>query len=907
MATILYNIFISPLELVLEILFELIFRIFRCQPKYIGFAIIGVSIAVSMLSLPLYRRADILQKKAREKQKQMEKWISHIRRAFKGNERFMILQYYYKLNKYSPFSALECAIPLLLQIPFFTAAYHFLSHLELLKSASFWIFKDLGAPDSLFSIGGFSINILPVLMTAFNCISALLYLKGFAFKDKLQTYGMAAIFLVLLYKSPAGLVLYWTCNNIFSLVKNIFYKLKHPKETAYILCAAIGTILTLSAVASGILDSRKKYFAVLIFQYISLLPLFLYLSKDRIAKTRKKVVPYLNISDVASFSFKVFLLSGLFLSLLLGVLIPSSVIASSPAEFINFTEYRNPFLFLIYSTCYAIGFCLVWMGIVRHMLPENAKQVLSLLLWVISGICLLNYLCFGRNLGILSPLLVFETGVHFSKNAMIINFAALLGLSIVLIVLFRFKRTVLLLYIVLILCISSISVYQIYKGQNILKEMAYIKDVPRNTKIEPIIHLSRHGKNVIVFMLDRAISGYVPYLLEEKPILRKQFAGFTYYPNTLSFGFFTNFGAPPIFGGYEYTPMEMNKRSTELLADKHNESLKMLPVLFGQNGYTVTVCDPPYAGYNWIPDLSIFDDCPNTKAYILSGIIKDENLETNMKEKPLYKNERNFFCYSIFKALPLVVSTVFYDHGDYLSKDKNISENLSFLFSNYSVLTLLPNLTKISNSKGTFLSIQNATPHSPEILQLPDYTLKENINNTGYKTAADGHIKMDNKLQIAHYHVNMATFLQLGRWFDFMRENGVYDNTRIILVADHGRDLGQFDYMLIKQPWVDVQICNPLLMVKDFGAKDFKISNDFMTNADVPILATNDIFNNPINPFTKKIISNKEKTQHPQIITTANKWDITKNNGTTFDTGNLPYLSVHDDIFNPDNWEKVEP
>jgi membrane protein insertase Oxa1/YidC/SpoIIIJ len=32
---------------------------------------------------------------------------------------------------------------------------------------------------------------------------------------------MALIFLVLLYNSPSGLVLYWTCNNIFSLGKNL--------------------------------------------------------------------------------------------------------------------------------------------------------------------------------------------------------------------------------------------------------------------------------------------------------------------------------------------------------------------------------------------------------------------------------------------------------------------------------------------------------------------------------------------------------------------------------------------------------------------------------------------------------------------------------------------------------------
>jgi hypothetical protein len=34
---------------------------------------------------------------------------------------------------------------------------------------------------------------------------------------------------------------------------------------------------------------------------------------------------------------------------------------------------------------------------------------------------------------------------------------------------------------------------------------------------EPVFHFSRVGKNVLVIMLDQSISGYVPYIFEEKP------------------------------------------------------------------------------------------------------------------------------------------------------------------------------------------------------------------------------------------------------------------------------------------------------------------------------------------------------------------------------------------------------
>ena len=921
MFSVLYNILISPIELVLEIIFELMFRILGHGRTNQGLAVIGVSLAVSLLTLPLYRRADAVQQQARDTQKKMSRWVNHIRKTFKGDERFMMLNTYYRINGYSPLSALNGSISLLLEIPFFIAAYHFLSHLSVLSGSSFWIIKDLGKPDSLIKLGALSINVLPVLMTAINCIASAVYLKGFPVKDKIQTYGMAVIFLVLLYNSPSGLVVYWTCNNIFSLVKNIFYKLKHPRETAYILSAVVGTAITVAVISSGTLDSKKKLIAILLFQCIVILPLLCLLAKKQIAILKQKTAILLGPEKTDSFGS--FLLSGLFMTLLLGVLIPSSVISSSPAEFVNIQDYRNPFLFLINSTSYAAGFFLVWMGIIRHMLPKEGKKVLSLLLWIIAGTCLLNYMCFGRNLGTLSPLLSFENGLSLSKSEILINLIALCSITLVLTAIFRFRKLTISIYAILILSLSGVSLYQIHFGQKELKGMAYIKETPKETEIKPVIPLSRNGKNVIVFMLDRAISGYVPYLFEEKPFLKEQFAGFTYYPNTVSFGRHTNFGTPPLFGGYEYTPVEINKRSSELLVDKHNEALKMLPVLFGQNNYKVTVCDPPYAGYKSISDLSIFKDYPFIGTYRLSGIIKDPALVKGMQDLPLYRNKRNFFCYSIFKSLPLAFSKIFYDRGDYFSRTNN-SVNLTRLVNEYSVLTSLLQLTKIEEFETcTFLSIQNATPHEPQLLQLPEYELTGNIIKNDYKTAADGHIKMIPERLAASYHVNMATFLQLGKWFDFMRENGVYDNTRIILIADHGwHVLHQFDYMLIKHIYdkaiknendkapgsvFDVMGVNPLLMVKDFNSTELTTNNKFMTQADVPTLAVKDIIKSPVNPFTGKEISDKEKTLHPQVITTSRKFQVSENNGNVFDTSDGDFLSVHDDIFNPDNWEVVSP
>ena len=58
----------------------------------------------------------------------------------------------------------------------------------------------------------------------------------------------------------------------------------------------------------------------------------------------------------------------------------------------------------------------------------------------------------------------------------------------------------------------------------------------------------------------------------------------------------------------------------------------------------------------------------------------------------------------------------------------------------------------------------------------------------------------------------------------------------------------------------DMEVSLPLLMVKDFNRKGFSTSDTFMTNADVPALAMEDLILDPKNHFTGKAINSDEKT-----------------------------------------------
>ena len=89
-------------------------------------------------------------------------------------------------------------------------------------------------------------------------------------------------------------------------------------------------------------------------------------------------------------------------------------------------------------------------------------------------------------------------------------------------------------------------------------------------------------------------------------------------------------------------------------------------------------------------------------------------------------------------------------------------------------------------------------------------------------------------------------------------------------------------------------------MVKDFNSSGFHVSDEFMTNADVPMLALDAVIENPQNPFTGKLINNDEKFAHEQIISLSQIADVDINNGNTF----LPaaWASVKDDMRVSSNW-----
>jgi len=921
-ASILYQIIISPITLLLEAVFTFAYHILgNC-----GSAIFPLSLVVNLLLLPFYNRADAIQAEENERQKKMQPYIAHIKKTFSGDKRYMILQNYYKVNHYMPLYSLRSSIALLLEIPFFIAAYNFLSHLPELKRTSFGILSNLGQPDALFSIGGFTVNVLPILMTLINILSSEIYAKGLSLKDRIRMHLMALIFLVLLYRSPSGLVMYWTLNNLFSLFKNIVKKGKDPKRSACLTFSALGgAILIYSIFFKGSFSSKMIIVVTgLLFQLPFLLG----------SRTKKETV-----TEGKPASSSLFFLGALFLSLLLGLLIPSAVILSSTGEFVVLSDVHSPVRYAFYAFFTAIGLFLFWGSLFYYLASHKSRRIANACIWVFAVCGTINYLVFGKNTTLLSSELKFDTGLSFPMSTKWINLLVVLALIVpVVFLLIKCKKIVQFLAAMLIVSVAILSGYNIYK---INADMPDIRRAIEATPSEaPAIRFSKDGKNVVVFMIDRAISSYVPYMFQEKPELAEQFSGFTWYPNTLSYGMRTVVAAPALFGGYDYTPVGLNRRSDVPLVTKHDESLLTMPVLFSREGYDVTVIDPPYAGYSEISDLTVFQAYPEIKAYNTRLSMFDSENEADADLKSTWK--RNFFCYGFMKSMPLFLQSAVYADGTYLEPVftimtmDNIGDNpghfivtpahMEYFSRCYDVLKALPSMTSTdASSENTFLMIQNSTAHNIMPLKEPEYEPSYEFDNTEYDqthqdrfTYEGRTIDMSENYQLVHYQSNMAAWIQLGNWMDYLREIGVYDNTRIIIVSDHGWPTGQFEDLLLFDGLnpdtiynsEDIMAYNPVLFFKDFDSDaPFRADNTFMTNADTPYLAMYGLLDNPLNPFTNRPMYQPEaKEADRQFVMYTDRWALAGNNESTFK--DCIWYSVRNRyVLDRDNWaeETVDP
>ena len=874
-----YLLLIRPVEYLFEIIFILLYRFTEDIP----FSMMLLSAAVSILTLPMYMQSEKAAQGIREKKARIEKWKKHITGTFKGDERSLMLQAYYRIKGYHAYDELIAVLPLLLQIPFFSAAYHMLTNNTLLLNTSFMGIQDLAVPDGLIRLGTLQINVLPVLMTVISLVAGGIYNVGMTFKEKMVSLILPVFFLVLLYDSPAGLVIYWIGNNVFSLLKNVVIKYSKHLQIWYWI-----TLLALPALFLGILLIGKGgyYNRIELFQMILSFVIILVLFVG-VYKTEKSVFEDTQKNNL--FWKKNGLLSGVILLVLLGAWIPLNLLAASPREFVIPGMMDDPRIYFYNTFFISIGFVVLHGGLIFYLLKGSKRNLFCF--WAVTAAvtALVDFLFFGKWGQTIGANLVYVQELDVSQKSTWLNYIVALSVPVIILLLSKTGRILERILAVGLLCVLTMSIKELHEVSRSLSASKYSEG---GGDYEKCLYLNRTYPNVVVIMLDRAISGYVPYMFEERRNLYDSFDGFVYYKNTLSFGGVTNVASHAAYGGYEYVPDAYTRKEGYTSKEVADEAQKVLPVLFEQNDFAVTMCDPPSTGEYENSRLYLYDDYPDIQAYNLMGSFVDKSIIAGSLDGV----ERNFFLYGVFRVLPESFAYYVYDEGAYLNNTR--PENMLFMFS-YAELDMLPEITGINDDPGgSFMYLYNLLPHEPTELQLPEYTPGDAVDNSMYADDPPNRFFDDD-----NYSVNMAAVLRLGEWFDWMRAEGVYDNTRIIVVADHGGPNGDFDemkLMLSDGGYLDLEAYNPLLMYKDFDAKGFVASEEFMTNADVPWLAVRDLIRDPCNPFTRVRIDPEQKENTPiRISLLSGRPQICGG----LEQSGASWYSLEGDMFDADAWK----
>lgn len=872
-----FSIVITPIVQILEFFYTLIYEITDNE----GIAVIGLSFVVTLFTLPLYMVAETWQDTERKIQDKLSVRVKKIKAAFKGDEQYMMLGVYYKQNHYHPLMALRSSFSIIIQVPFFMAAYSFLSNLPALKGVSFLFVRDFGNPDATFKIGSFAINVLPIAMTLINIVSGAIYSKGHKISEKLQIFGMAAIFLVLLYNSPAGLVVYWTMNNILSLVKNIFYKLKNPKKVLYIILCLFSAFLV---VFGFCVDSKKVVKIVLVF-----LGLFLPCVPYLIGLWNKFVEFVLPDEG----NFPIFIFSAIVLALTAGFAIPSMLIESEPVQFSFVENVASPFVFLRATFYQAFGFFILWPVCLYFLFSKRTKKGFAVLFSVLAVLGMANTFLFSEDYGPITAELYFMTEQTFMPTLpkLLLNIAVLVVLSIlVVLALKKIPKIYNSIAIVFILSLFTIGIKNSVSINSAFKKM---EPPITKEKVEPMYHLSKTEKNVVVIMQDRLFMPYINDVFAENPNFSKQFDGFTFYRNAISMGHLTMLGSVGIFGGYDFTPYEINKRDTETIQSKHNKALLTMPVLFHDAGYDVYVSGLPYENFFEYPITNMYKDYPYVNRQETRGMYSDLWYKEHNVEKVQYIAKlikRNFIWFSLFKMLPPVARRYFY-HGEWWLSYSEYDEGFPRFLDNYSELEYLPLLFDAESEKGSLVLIANETTHEPIVMQAPDYLPWQPVEDFDKGSTKN-----------AMYCTTYAVIREFAKFFEYLKNEGIYDNTKIIIVSDHGASTKDADFTeRPKDILPEDYVCT--IFVKEFGSHgDFKEDMTFMTNADTPYLATKNVIENAKNPFTGNPLEVEDKNDYVKI-SSATAQSTRIRNDKKYLVRDDEWFTVCDDIYKAENWK----
>ena len=191
-----------------------------------GFSIVLLTACVKGVLWPLQNKAN----RSMRKMSALAPKMQELKEKYKDDPTRMN-QEVMKLYKEHGVNPVGGCLPMMIQIPIFFGLFSMLGQAAELRNARFLWVRDLSQPDTLFTIPGLGwipilgspiglpVNILPIIMGATNLwLMRMTPKTGDSTQQKVMMF-MPLIFLIFCYNFAAALALYYTTQNLFTILQ----------------------------------------------------------------------------------------------------------------------------------------------------------------------------------------------------------------------------------------------------------------------------------------------------------------------------------------------------------------------------------------------------------------------------------------------------------------------------------------------------------------------------------------------------------------------------------------------------------------------------------------------------------------------------------------------------------------
>ena len=295
------------------------------------------------------------------------------------------------------------------------------------------------------------------------------------------------------------------------------------------------------------------------------------------------------------------------------------------------------------------------------------------------------------------------------------------------------------------------------------------------------LSFSRTQPNVLILFLDRFMGSYVEEILVQDPALKDRLSGFTWYPRTVSAGENSIAGLHPLLGGYDYLPVEMNARD-QSLRDLSVEAFSILPRNFAAKGYRVNVVNPKGLGFTMAGDCRFLDfdgvRCTHIPASVSQRLAQQMGFPLNDLATASYADL--LVLLAAMRGAPYSTKEVLLKRGPWRPY---LDHSSGTTFREWAELASLPALSDTDAGEPSFNFVSNILAHEPYFVGEDCRPMRQRFKVPEDEVVRRGHPSL---FSLQHAITARCVLSLVADYMDFLKIQGVYDNTRIVIVSDHG-------------------------------------------------------------------------------------------------------------------------